>query len=118
MKIEKVQDFIEKIAESTTAGQVEWQQHADGYFKTRLGGGWVSIHEVESQNPWEEPDYVLGFRNQKDEFLTSFSDSDFRGIWSDAFKVFRNLYRTVRLEAIGFEEFLDDMNKDLDSKDL
>lgn len=116
MKIEKVQQFIEKVAEATYAGKVEWEQEDKNYFKTRLGPGFVTLHQVQSEHEWEEPDYVVGFRDRKDEFIIAFADTDFKGLWPDAFKVLQTLFREVRLEVIGFDDFLNGMDADLNKK--
>jgi hypothetical protein len=116
----KVEAMVRRIKEKTSEGQLQWEEtEAEGVYQTAFTSYSVQV-SLEDSREAQGTDVVLRIFNSEGKMIEEVRDPDLVGDKYDspkAFKEMRELYDTARRYAMGVEQALDQILKDLDDKD-
>ena len=120
MAYEKQQNLVIKLAKLTQTGSVDWQQTLDDtVFRLSFKNNSILISLADSKD--DTADVIISLLNESGQIVERFSDNDLRGegisqpVEGGWFKFMLNMYEKARRSALGSDQVLDSIIKEIDS---
>ncbi|MBA5706809.1 hypothetical protein DT037_06925 [Pseudomonas fulva] len=116
MSTHKIAVILDKLIEKTAAGELGWQstERRDVY---QVSFPHYSIRMQRIDKDFEE-DFVVQIINKDGNILESFNDTEVKIFYSNAFSRMKELHSAARRKAMGVEDALDELLKELTKDDL
>lgn len=110
--------FVNKLAEKTRQGSIEWQNETSNSFSVVLGSHKVSISQnypEDAPHEYMDPDYIIGIYMEKSgEWVESMDDQELKEFIPNSFKLMADIYKSARRKARDFDSTIETLIDDLE----
>ena len=115
MQLDRMAKLVMRVAELTAEGQIPWEEGtiSDRYV-AHIGSNRVFIDRHDSEVPYSDPDYTMGFLSATDEYIDSTSDVELKELIPGSFKLMQHLHNSARRKAKRVDRLVDDSLRDLE----